>query len=131
MARFLVTLEVESLPTAHVLREIRRADRDRAILFAEQWLARSRLSGRYFTVWYDMWRLSEVDADGSTVEIATGVNKDRPASKAEEASRAVARRRTIKPRGEIVSLRHERVRKAPKRRQGLADWVARQANSGQ
>lgn len=72
MARFVVTLYVSHLPTANVSKEIRRETSDRAILYAENWLKRSRKSGHYFTTWYDRWRVKQHGVDGGDQVIAKG-----------------------------------------------------------
>jgi hypothetical protein len=99
MARFNVTLYVSHLPTAIVSKEIRRETPERAILYAENWLKRSRKSGHYFTTWYDRWRVKQHGVDGGDQVIAKGsavdTEAERLAAKPKPKKATKAPRKTI------------------------------------
>jgi len=77
MARYAVSLTLSHAAQCRRTREVVRADSDRAILFAEEWLHKTRLSMRIVGISYDGWTVEEVSKDGETRHIASGIGEDK------------------------------------------------------
>lgn len=77
MARFIVTLYLAESRQCAVSREVTRADDERAIFFAQNWLHQSRMSTRILWQWYDSYLVEEVNKDGERKEIARGAGEEK------------------------------------------------------
>lgn len=77
MARYAVSLALSHSALCRVTREIVRADEYRAILFAQGWLHQSRLSTRIIGMGYDSYFVEEVNKDGETRHVASGLSEDK------------------------------------------------------
>lgn len=77
MARFIITLYLSSNRQCAVTREVTRRDDERAILFAQELLHKSRLSTRILWQWYDAYSVEEVTKDGETREVGAGTAAER------------------------------------------------------
>ena len=108
MARYAVTLLLSHAAPCRVTREITRADDDRAILFAQEWLHRSRLSTRIIGMGYDCYSVEEVSKGGETRHVSDGIGADKECyrigykgtdakAKAKRASRGETSRFGVRP----------------------------------
>lgn len=77
MARYVVTLSLGGSAECAVSREVKRGDDDRAILFAKDWLHKTRLSTRILWMWYDAYVIKEVTDNGEERFIEEGHAEER------------------------------------------------------
>lgn len=72
MARYVISLTLPYPAQSRVTREVIRADDNRAILYAQNWLHQSRLSTRVIWQWWQGYTVEEVRKDGETRHVESG-----------------------------------------------------------
>lgn len=129
-ARFAVTLSVSTLPNAVVRKVLRRADANRAVSYAETWLRKSRLSGRYVMVWYDQWTVSEVNEGGEEHVIAHGKAKDTEEERLYSRATPKSVRKRAETPGRSVNVSVPSLLDMPHSRRGALSARVRKTPSG-
>lgn len=105
MARYVVALYLGSHSDTRAVIQIRRDSDERAILYAQNWLHKNRLSGLSYGLAYDRWSVTRLDDHGDPVDVATGVDEIRVPTPAERAARKASRETKLKATGLITSRR--------------------------
>lgn len=112
MARYVIRLYVALNQQCGIERVIRREGDDRAILYAQNWLHKHRLSMRYLGIAFDRWSVAvESDAEISKI-ISSGVDDRRVPTAKEEQSRRRASQTRLRSTGAIDTSRRARPRVA-------------------
>lgn len=108
MARYVVALYLDSHSETRAVVRIRRDGDERAILYAQNWLHKSRLSTRYLGISFDRWSVALEREAGLTLEVATGVDELRVPTAAEQRARREAKAPKLKVTGSVTSRRAPR-----------------------
>lgn len=108
MARYVISLYLDSHSDARVAVQTRRDSDERAILYAQNWLHKSRLSTRYLGISFDRWMVEVEREAGLTLEVATGIDELRVPTAAEQRARREAKAPKLKVSGSVTSRRAPR-----------------------
>lgn len=107
-ARYVVCLYLNAKPHARVERSIRRDSDERAVLYAQNWLHKHRLSLRSYGMGFDRWSVAIAGHSDDLEPVATGVDEIRVPTAAEQHAHRQARGSRLKITGSVTSLRTPR-----------------------
>lgn len=108
MARYVVSLYLDSHSETRAVVQIRRDSDERAILYAQNWLHKSRLSTRYLGISYDRWSVALAGQGEDLEDIATGIDELEVPTAAQQRARREARAPRLKTTGSVTSRRAPR-----------------------
>jgi hypothetical protein len=109
-ARYVVCLYLDANPNARVERSIRRDSDERAVIYAQTWLHRNRLSGLAYGLAFDRWEVMQSAIGDDLVRVATGVDEVAVPTPAERAARKQVRASRLKITGSVTSLRASKIK---------------------